>query len=161
MTATTRPPAPIVKAEAEARVKVAVTGMAAGTPVLTLDGELPVQFLAPGDRVVTRSGARTIEAVEVQVVQGATMVRIAASALGHDRPEAELWVAPDQPLLLRDWRARALFGQESVTAPATRLVDGSYIRCEGVAEARLFRLRFAGEEVIYAAGVELPCPPAG
>ncbi len=28
-------------------------GIVAGTPVLTLDGELPVQFLAPGDRVVT------------------------------------------------------------------------------------------------------------
>ncbi len=158
---TSRPLAPIAQPRTEGRVQVALAGMAAGTPVLTLDGELPVQFLAPGDRVVTRSGARTIEAVEVEVVQDATMICIAASALGHDRPEAVLWVAPDQPLLLRDWRARALFGRESAIIPADRLVDGGYIRRVQVTEARLFRLHFADEEVIYAAGVELPCPPAG
>ncbi len=36
------------------------TGIAAGTVVLTADGALPVDFLEPGDRVVTRSGLRVL-----------------------------------------------------------------------------------------------------
>jgi len=136
-----------------------VHGITAGTLVLTLDGELPVQFLAPGDRVITRSGARAIEAVEVTVVRGAEMIRITASALGHDRPETDLFVAPTQPILVRDWRARALYGTDSAMVEAHRLADGDYIRRETVAEVRVFTLRFATPEVIYAGGLELACDP--
>ena len=135
-------------------------GLSAGTQVLTLDGALPVQFLAPGDRVITRSGVRPLLAVEVVLLRAAQMVRISASALGHDRPEGDLHLAPDQPVLLRDWRARALYGCDSAQVAARRLVDGDYIRTETVAEVVLFLLRFAAEEVIYAGGLELACAPA-
>lgn len=135
-------------------------GIIAGTPVLTLDGELPVQFLAPGDRVITRSGARVLTGIEVRILRDAEMVRISASALGHDRPEADLFVAPAQPILVRDWRARALYGQDTAMVEAQRLADGDYIRKERVAEVRLFTLRFAREEVVYAGGLELACTPA-
>ena len=135
-------------------------GVIAGTMVLTLDGELPVQFLAPGDRVITRSGARVLTGIEVSVLHGAEMVRISASALGHDRPEADLFVAPSQPILVRDWRAKALYGTDVAMVPAQRLADGDYIRKETVAEVRLFTLRFAREEVVYAGGLELACAPA-
>lgn len=135
-------------------------GVTAGTMVLTLDGELPVQFLAPGDRVITRSGARALQSVEVTVIRNAQMIRVTASALGHDRPESDLFVSPTQPILVRDWRARALYGCDSTLVPALRLADGDYIRTETVAEVRLFTLRFTGEEVIYAGGLELACSPA-
>ncbi len=46
------------------------------------------------------------------VLTQAEMVRISASALGHDRPEADLFVAPDQQILIRDWRAKALYGRD-------------------------------------------------
>ena len=36
----------------------------AGTPVLTLEGEMPVEYLAPGDRILTRVGARRLVQVE-------------------------------------------------------------------------------------------------
>ena len=135
-------------------------GIVAGTPILTLDGEMPVQFLSPGDRIITRNGARVLAAVEVTLLQGAEMVRIHASALGHDRPEADLFVAPDQPILVRDWRARALYGRDMALVPAQRLADGDYVRKERVTEARVFTLRFEREEVIYAGGLELGCAPA-
>jgi hypothetical protein len=135
-------------------------GITAGTNVLTLEGELPVQFLAPGDRVITRSGARKLIDIEVALLRGVEMVRISASALGHDKPEADLFVAPTQPVFVRDWRAQALFGRDSALVEAQRLADGDYIRRETVAEVRLFTLRFAGEEVVYAGGLELACSPA-
>ncbi len=134
-------------------------GITAGTCVLTLEGELPVQFLAPGDRVITRSGAKVLKAIEVVVVRDAAMVRISASALGHDRPEGDLYVAPSQPILVRDWRAKALYGRAVTMVEAQRLADGDYIRREMVAEVRLFTLRFEREEVVYASGLELACAP--
>ncbi|WP_417247718.1 Hint domain-containing protein [Celeribacter sp.] len=35
-------------------------GIAAGTLIVTADGVLPVEYLEPGDRVVTRSGMRAL-----------------------------------------------------------------------------------------------------
>ncbi len=137
-----------------------LTGLVAGTLILTLEGELPVQFLSPGDRIVTRSGARVLRGIEVTVLQEATMIRVSASALGPDRPEDDMFVAPAQPLLVRDWRAQAMFGQNSAMVEAQRLTDGEYIRRETVAEIRLFTLRFDREEVVYAGGLEVACPPA-
>ena len=145
---------------AEAVAKAApVSGITAGSAVLTMDGALPVQYLAPGDRVITRSGMRVLKEVEVTVAQNVTMVRIAASALGHDRPEADLFVAPAQAIYVRDWRAKALYNKAAVMVEAQRLCDGDYIRKEVVAEVRLFTLRFEREEVVYASGLELACTP--
>jgi Hint domain len=146
---------------AEAVTDVApLQGIIAGTVVLTLEGEIPVQFLAPGDRVITRSGAKKLQSVEVAVVRDAAMVRVSASSLGHERPEADLFVAPSQQILVRDWRAKALYNKDVAMVEAQRLADGEYIRKEVVAEVRLFTLRFEREEVVYAGGLELACAPA-
>ena len=42
-----------------------VNGLLAGTQVRTLDGLIPVEFLEPGDRIVTRDGARQLMAISV------------------------------------------------------------------------------------------------
>jgi hypothetical protein len=133
-------------------------GMLAGTTVRTLEGVLPVEYLTPGDRIVTRNGARRLTSVSVQVRKMVDLVRIRASTLGHDRPEQDLLVAPGQPLLIRDWRARAIFGQPVAVIPAARLADGEFISLETHRLVRLFTLRFDEDEVIYAEGLELACP---
>lgn len=133
-------------------------GLLAGSQVRTLDGILPVEYLAPGDRVVTRSGARKLQAVSVQTRKQVTLVRIRATTLGHDRPVKDLLLAPGQPVLIRDWRARTLYGAEVAAIPAARLADGEFVVSEHVAEARLFTLRFSEDEVIYAEGLEVACP---
>lgn len=133
-------------------------GMLAGTMVRTLDGTLPVDYLTPGDRIVTRSGARRLTSVSVQARKVVDLVRIRASTLGHDRPEQDLLVSPGQPLLIRDWRAQAIFGQPVAVVPAARLADGEFICLETHAQVRLFTLRFDEDEVIYAEGLELACP---
>ncbi|MDQ2067721.1 Hint domain-containing protein [Xinfangfangia sp. CPCC 101601] len=137
-----------------------LAGVCAGTCVLTLDGDLPVQFLAPGDRVVTRSGARVLTAITVTLLYDAEIIRIASSALGHNRPEDDLFLAPAQQILLRDWRAMALYQSPTALVEAQRLADGDYIRKETVAEVRIYTLHFAREEIIFAGGVELACAQA-
>ncbi|WP_245990200.1 Hint domain-containing protein [Tabrizicola piscis] len=135
-----------------------VLGLMAGTQVRTLDGVLPVEFLEPGDRIVTRAGARRLVAVSVKQRRMAAVVRIRATTLGHDRPEQDLLLAPGQPVMIRDWRARALYGVEAAAIPASRLADGEFIVTEVLRQVRLFTLRFDEDEVIYAEGLEVACP---
>lgn len=134
-------------------------GIAQGTTVLTLQGALPVEYLSPGDRVVTRTGARVLRAVEVSVVRDVAVVTIAPGALGHDRPDAPLCLPADQPVLVRDWRAKALYGAREAAVPASRLVDGEFLTQGRQPELRLFRLVFDRVETVYADGVELVCEP--
>lgn len=135
-------------------------GLAMGTPVQCLDGMIPVEYLHPGDRVITRLGARKLMAFEVTLLKNAHVVRIAHGVLGKDRPAEDMILTPEQPILIRDWRAKALTGAEVALIPAARLVDGEYIRAEVMAELRLYTLRFEEDVVIYAGDLELACTVA-
>ena len=135
-------------------------GIALGTAVMTLDGALPVDYLSPGDRILTRDGVRRLTAVEVTVIENAAMIRICASTLGHDKPTDDLLVSPDQPVFIRDWRAKALCGSETAMIAAKRLADGQYIHGVTLPEVRLYTLRFDAPCVIYAGNLELACEAA-
>jgi hypothetical protein len=134
-------------------------GIAIGTEVMTLEGALPVEYLCPGDRILTRSGTCRLRALSMTRIQNARVVRISESTLGVDRPAAAIVVTREQPILIRDWRAKALYGAAQAMIPARRLVDGEYIRAEVVADLRLYTLHFDAPEVIYAGGLELECCP--
>lgn len=133
-------------------------GMLSGTMVRTLDGVLPVDYLTPGDRIVTRAGMRRVTSISVVSRKMIDLVRIRASTMGHDRPDRDLLVSPGQPILIRDWRAQAIFGVPVAAVPAARLADGEFVCLETHRNVRLFTLRFDEDEVIYAEGLELACP---
>jgi Hint domain len=137
--------------------QAALQAVLVGTPVLTLDGELPVEYLQPGDRVLTRSGMRRLRQIEVSVVQNARVVTIAHGTLGVDRPSKDVTVSAGQEILVRDWRAKVLTGASVAMIAAKKLADGEYIRSLTLPEARLFTLTFQDEVVIYAGGLELTC----
>ncbi len=132
-------------------------GVVAGTGLMTMDGEFPVEYLMPGDRIVTRSGARALVSVSVRLEHDVDMVRIGAGMLGRDRPCTDTLVPLHQMILIRDWRAQALYGAPQALVAAGRLADGQLIRVETVAQARVFTLEFAEDVVIYAAGLEMAC----
>lgn len=134
-----------------------VGGLAEGSEVLTLSGIRRVEDLRAGDRIVTRGGARVLRGVTAREAEGTGLVRVCAAALGHARPEADIVLAADQPILVRDWRAPALAGQERALIAAGRLIDGQYIRAEPARPLRLWSLQFDGPAVIYAQGLELAC----
>lgn len=148
----------IDKAGAQTAAGTGVQGLPAGTKVLTLDGELPVEFLAPGDRVITRdSGMATVRAVRVRAIR-AEAVAVAAGSLGHDRPDADTILPATQQVLVRDWRARAIFGADRALVAVARLADGQYVRALGPREMRVVTLEFDREHVIYAGGLEVAAP---
>jgi hypothetical protein len=136
---------------------VRVAGLPFGTRVMTLDGELPVEHLVPGDRVVSRtSGMAVLRAVKVEEVR-TPMVRILAGSLGHTRPDRDMLVAPDTLVHIRDWRAQALYGAAAAMVPAARLVDGEFVAETEVVTARIVTLTFDRAQVIYADGLEVGC----
>lgn len=135
-------------------------GMTSGARVLTLDGEMPVEFLAPGDRVVTRdTGTATVRAVRRRQVTG-DAVGIMAGSLGHTRPDRDVLLPGGQPLFIRDWRAMALAGTSQALIPAARLVDGEFITLHRAVTMTLHDITFDHLHVIYVDGLEQASAPA-
>jgi len=132
-----------------------MSGLAAGTLVLTLRGETAVEALVAGDRVITRdAGAATLLAVEARAARVAP-VRIAAGSLGHTRPERDMLIGPGTPIHLRDWRARALYGRDRALVEAHRLVDGEFVTEERPRGMTLYTLSFGAAQIVYADGIEV------
>jgi hypothetical protein len=136
------------------------TAVAQGAAVMTLDGLLPVEYLSPGDRIVTRSGAARLRAVQMHLAQG-PLIRLAPGGLGHELPVHVLFLSPETQVLLRDWRAEVLYGSAQAMVQAGRLIDGDYITQVPGERARLFTLEFDVPQVIYVDNVEIGCGAVG
>lgn len=149
----------LTRAEAAKAVDALETGLLAGTTLLTLDGEMPVEALTPGARVITRDAGmavlRQIEVVETRL----SPIHIRAGSLGHSRPDRDMRVAPGAELHIRDWRAKAIFGADSASVQALRLVDGAFLTSQPPRDVTCYRLRFDAQHILYADGVEVLSAP--
>lgn len=131
--------------------------LVSGTVVLTLEGEMPVEFLTPGDRIITRdSGVARLAGIGFsQTTARAVMIR--GGSLGDTRPENDMVLPADQPLLIRDWRAQALFRRPGAVTRAGALLDGEFICDLGQRTLPLTHLQFQRPHIIYAGGLEVAC----
>jgi Ca2+-binding RTX toxin-like protein len=111
-----------------------------GTRIATPRGEVAVEDLRAGDRVITRDnglqeirwvGARALGTAEMIAAPHLRPVRIRAGALGHGLPERDMLVSPQHRLLLTSERASLYFGEREVLAAARHLVG-----MEGIVELR-------------------------
>lgn len=102
---------------------------AQGTLIDTPDGPRPVETLAAGDAVTTPGngsrplrwvGRRRVEMVEMLAHPGLRPVVFGPGALGNARA---LSVAPQQRMLIDDWRAAVYFGEDRILVAARALVD--------------------------------------
>lgn len=127
---------------------------AAGTPILTPDGEVPVECLVPGDEVVTLDrGAKQLIWVGQRTVSGRgrhAPIRFAPGAIGNS---VALEVSPQHRLLVRGWRAELLFGEPEVLVAACHLVDGDRISRSPRDSVTYVHLLFDRHEIVEAAGV--------
>ncbi len=114
-------------------------GLAEGTIVLTLRGEVAVENLQPGDKIITREvGAQPLRAVECH--DGKSTV-IAKNSLSKNSPARDMRVAPEQTFLIR--------GETSTLVSAYTMAKAS------IENTKLYRLVFDRAHVIYADGAEL------
>ena len=134
---------------------VNVAGLAAGTTVMTLDGDTPVENLSAGDRVITRDAGmsvlREVKSHEVFVAS----IQIKAGSLGHTRPQDDMLVGPDTLVHIRDWRAKALFGADVATVKAKRLIDGEFVSEQDAKSVTVYELVFDKQHIVYADGLEV------
>lgn len=133
---------PTLTAEAQSNEKTANTGLAPGTIVLTLRGEVPVEQLRAGDRIITRDqGAQTLRDVTRHFAHATV---IAKDAFGQNRPERDMRISATQPVMTRG---------ESTSITAARHLVG-HLR-EAKEHTLLYRLCCDAEHIIYADGLEL------
>jgi hypothetical protein len=146
-------------------------GFCAGTRVVTLDGEMPVERLRPGMLVLTLSGngaplkpvvrvgqARIDPAADADTVRP---VRIAADAIGPGVPIRDLCVAPGHGIAVEDADGRRGL------VPAASLVNGATIRREPACDTVAYvEVATATHELLMADGmaaestVDPPSPTA-
>ncbi|MBO29032.1 MAG: hypothetical protein CML61_09800 [Rhodobacteraceae bacterium] len=131
------------------------TGLVQGAMLLTLDGEIPVEFLSVGDKLITRdTGVSRVLHIQ-RSTRKIRMIGLAAGSLGHNRPERDARLAGDQMVLIRDWRAKALFQMERALVAARSLIDGEFVTDLGEVEATLYQIFCDGPHILYADGLEL------
>jgi hypothetical protein len=103
----------------------------AGTRIKTDRGEVAVECLAVGDRVLTLDngyqrirwiGSRDLGARELAAAPNLRPVRIRAGALGDGLPATDLTVSPQHRVLIRSTVAARMFGTREVLAPARQLL---------------------------------------
>tara|TARA_R110000787_G_scaffold271544_1_gene378789 strand:+ start:1797 stop:2318 length:522 start_codon:yes stop_codon:yes gene_type:complete len=131
------------------------TGLLQGTMILTLEGEMPVEFVSVGDKVITRdSGIARVEHIQ-RTKRMVHTISLAAGSLGHTRPERDAILAGDQMCLIRDWRAQAMFSSDRALVAARTLVDGEFIRDLGMQEQTLIQIFCDSPHILYAEGLEV------
>ena len=135
--------------------KAIESGLCAGTTIMTMKGEMPVEHLQVGDRIITRdTGMSMIKDIKVSTAK-IQPIRIKAGSLGHTRPDRDMVVAPGTRIHIRDWRAEALFGASAAMVEAHRLVDGEFLAKQDAQDVTIYEISFDREHIIYADGVEI------
>ena len=129
-------------------------GFTQGTLISAASGLTPVQELSAGDKIHTRDGALQAIAWIGQTTMAAqgdlAPIVVTKGTLGNDR---DLIVSPKHAILLNDWRAELLFGQEEVLVRAVDLLahDGVYRKTGGT--VIYYRILFETHQLILSDGV--------
>jgi hypothetical protein len=123
---------------------------AEGTRILTTHGEIPVEQLSAGDRVILHNGGiapitwighRSLALTRHPNPEQVNPIRICAGALDNNVPCRDLVLSPDHALYLN-----------GALIPAKSLLNGSTIRQEARQRITYFHVELAAHDVIYAEG---------
>ena len=136
-----------------------------GTMILTPMGQVAIEDLEEGDRVITRDhgvqrirwiGSTTLSAAFVGAYPSLRPILIRKGALGNDLPEQDMRLSRQHRVLVRDWRSEVMFGVEGgVLVPAFTLCnDSTIVEERPVAPVTYIHMAFDDHEVVYADGIE-------
>ncbi len=143
---------------------------ARGTLIDTPHGAIAVEHLEDGDEVMLRNGdvqllagvgRFSISPLELVLSPELCPVRITAGALTGGRPGQDLVVSRQHRLLVDDWRAEYLFGEEEILIPAHSLLNGRTVVEESPgAGVEYFWLQCEDETLVCANGIWAETLPA-
>lgn len=107
-----------------------------GTLIATPKGEVPVEELRAGDRVITRDngiqeirwiGQKALSGQELRLNRHLQPVLIRAHSLGNGLPERDMLVSPNHRLLVANDRTQLYFDEHEVLVAAKHLVGAKGI----------------------------------
>ncbi len=130
-------------------------GIPLGISLLTQDGALPIEFLSPGDRIITRGkGFATLLDLVPVAYRGPTMT-VLPGAFAIKDITGPVTLPALQKLLVRNRRTVRRFGPRAELEPIAALAHLDGVRDAGVQRLSLLRPVFADDEILYAGGLEL------
>lgn len=139
-----------------------VVCFASGTLIKTEHGEIPVEALKLGDRIITLDhgakpvrwiGSRYLSAIHLLLADKLRPILIRRGALGQGLPHTDLMVSPQHRILVRSRLARRLFGESEVLVAAKRLVGYPGITVNTlVPSVRYWHILLDGHEIIFSNG---------
>ncbi|WP_224826742.1 Hint domain-containing protein [Cognatishimia sp. MH4019] len=144
-------------------IKLMPPCFAKGTRIFTSSGEVEVEKLKVGDRVLTYDrglqkirwiGSRVFSGYELMFGMGNLRpIRIRPGALGEGKPHRDLFVSPQHRIHFRGHKVELLFGEEEVLAAAQHLTAAEGIEVCHPSAVQYFHLFFDQHEILYSEGV--------
>ncbi|MEM6579026.1 MAG: Hint domain-containing protein [Pseudomonadota bacterium] len=123
--------------------------------ILTASGNLPIEHLQVGDRLITRNhGAVLLQGI-ARVTRWTDIVAFHRLAVEGAGGLITTLLSADQPVFLRDWRAPAMFGAEQAMVAAHRLIDEEFVTRRVPQRRVLYHLYLDAPGIVYVDGMEL------
>ncbi len=132
-----------------------------GTSIATPRGEVPVETLKVGDRVITRDngirevrwvGKRELTFAELQAARHLKPVLIEQGALGNGLPERDMLVSPNHRMLIANDRTALYFEEHEVLVAAKHITSARGIRSVDVLGVTYIHFMCDRHEVVMANG---------
>ena len=132
-----------------------------GTLIATPRGEVPVESLREGDRVITRDngiqeirwvGNRTLSRDELALNPSLKPILIKAGSLGQGLPERDMVVSPQHRLLIAGDRTQLYFDESEVLVAAKHLVNNGAIQTLETLRTTYIHFMFDRHEVVLSDG---------
>ena len=132
-----------------------------GTRIATPRGELCVEDLEVGDRIITRDngiqeirwvGVRSLEGEELTKLGHLRPVLIKKGALGNGLPERDMKVSPNHRMLVSNEKTAFYFEESEVLVAAKHLVGLPGVEFTDVAEVTYIHFMFDQHEVVLSDG---------
>ncbi|MCA8869724.1 MAG: Hint domain-containing protein [Rhodobacteraceae bacterium] len=132
-----------------------------GTRILTRKGEVPIEDLKVGDKVVTRdNGAQEIRWIGKKTLDGRMLIEnphlrpilVRKGALGPNLPERDMMVSPNHRFLVANDRTSMLFEEREVLVAAKHLVDEKAVQQVTTVGTTYIHMLFDHHEVVLSDG---------
>ncbi|WP_050527264.1 Hint domain-containing protein [Pseudorhodobacter aquimaris] len=132
-----------------------------GTLIATPKGEVPVESLTAGDRVITRdngiqqicwTGVKKMDWGALTVNPHLRPVMIRRGSLGHGLPERDMMVSPNHRILVSNDRTSLYFDEHEVLVAAKHLVGGKGIFNVDSIGTSYIHFMFEQHEVVLSDG---------
>jgi Ca2+-binding RTX toxin-like protein len=132
-----------------------------GTQIATPKGEIAVEDLVVGDRVITRDngiqvirwiGRRDLTAADLTVNDTLRAVMIRQGALGYGLPERDMIVSPQHRILISNDETMLYFDEREVLVAAKHLVGRPGVERMDATDISYIHVMFDNHEVILSDG---------